>query len=170
MTRVVSRRSWGASLVGSAGLLLATCSGPAHLRYEAQLEKTPASAAHAVHEQRLSELMGSLDRLRNERLPKAMDVAIEEEREAREVARVARALADSAAQISAAAPANLDPGERAEFLALALEFQQRSERLAEVRDSPLTPELRRLRLDEIDATCDECHRQVRISGRTDDAP
>jgi hypothetical protein len=146
------------------------CGGPAQLRYEEQLENTPASADHAVHDQRLSELMESLDRLRNERLPKAMDVAIEEERETRAVARVARAMADSATRIPAAAPADLDERERAEFLALAREFQQRTERLAETRTPPLTRELRRERLDAIDMTCHECHRNFRIPGPDDVDP
>jgi cytochrome c556 len=148
------------------GLLLAACGGPAQLRYEKQLEHAPAAAAHAVHEQRLGELMASLDELRNERLPKALDVEVEQERQTREVVRVARAMADSAARIPAAAPADLDERERAEFLGLANTLEQRTERL--IADAPrLTSEQRRTQLAEIDATCDDCHRRFRIPGRGD---
>jgi cytochrome c556 len=156
------RRSqwWRCSAVG---LLLAACGGPAALRYEEQLERTPESAAHAVHGQRLADVMRSLDRLSSERLPKAMDVEVEEGRQAREVARVARAMADSAARIPAAAPADLDDGERAEFLSLARALEQQTQRLV-VDAAKLTPDERRARLQAIDTTCDACHRRFRIPG------
>lgn len=152
---------------GIAGLLLAACGGPAYLRYEEQLEQTPAPATHAVHDQRLAEVMRSLDRLQRERLPQALDVALEEERRAREVAQVAQAMATSAERIAAAAPADLDDAERAEFLRLARELQQRALRLA-TDTATLTPDERRVRLREIDSTCDDCHGRFRIPRDEDD--
>jgi len=148
------------------GLLAAACSRPAYLLYEERLEQSPESAAHAVHEQRLAELMGSLDRLRNERLPKSLDVEVEEERQAREIARVARAMAESAARIPQATPPFLDDRERAEFLDLAHALQRQTEDL--VAQAPtLTREQRRARLGEIDAICGDCHLRFRIPGRDD---
>jgi cytochrome c556 len=152
-----------------AGLLAAACSRPAYLLYEESLERAPESGAHAVHEQRLSELMESLDRLRSERLPQSLDLEVEEKRQARAIAAVARAMAESAAQIPQAIPSRLDDREQAEFRRLAGELQRQTERLIE--EAPeLTHEQRRSSLDEIDATCDDCHRQFRIPGRDHDGP
>lgn len=148
-------------LLLAAWLATSGCRGPALWRYEKRVDESPPSAVHGVHQQRLQQLMDDLDRLRNERLPRAFDVRSEEERRAREVARVAGDLANSATQIPAAAPAGLDERERAAFLALARELEQRTRRLAEQAES-LTPEQRGTLLEEIDATCASCHRRFRI--------
>jgi hypothetical protein len=155
-------------LLGVAWLLATACSRPAHLRYEEQLDRTPESAAHAVHEQRLRELMGSLDRLRSERLPKSLDLEVEQERQTRAIAQVARAMAESATQIPQSIPTQLDDRERAEFLGLASALRRQTDILVE-QAPELTREQRLTRLDEIDATCDHCHRRFRIPGLNDDA-
>jgi hypothetical protein len=155
-------------LLGIAGLLAAACSRPAYLLYEQRLEQVPEAGAHAVHEQRLSELMRSFDRLRSERLPKSLDLGVEEERQARAIADVARAMAKSAAQIPQAIPTRLNDRERGEFLLLAGRLQRQTESLGE--QAPLlTLAQNRTHLDEIYATCDDCHRQFRIPGRADDS-
>lgn len=163
-----SLASAATGLLASAvtALLTSGCGGPAQLRYEESVERTPASAVHAVHEERLRQLMRDLDRLRDERLPKAMDVEVERQRQARELERVARAMAESATRIAAAAPPGLDPAEQREFRALALTLQRRSEALADDAQR-LTPAQRRERLVEIDATCGQCHARLRIPGGRD---
>ncbi len=155
-------------LLGIAGLLAAACGRPAYLRYQERLDHAPESAAHGVHEQRLRELMGSLDQLRNERLPQSLDLEVEEERQARAIARVARAMAESAAQIPQAIPTHLDDREHAEFLGLARALRRQTESLVE-QAPDLSREQRRTHLDEIYATCDHCHRRYRIPGLDDDA-
>jgi cytochrome c556 len=145
------------------------CRGPALWEYEKRVEETPPASVHAVHQERLEELMGDLDRLRNERLSKSYDVEIEERRSARAVAEVAAALASSAAQIPAAAPPDLDDRERAEFLALARELEQRTLRLADQAER-LGPAQRDAALAEIDATCSRCHRRFRIPRVNDELP
>jgi len=144
-------------------LAVVSCAGPAQWRYEAALEQAPASAAHAIHEQRLTALMRDLDRLRVERLPKALDTREEERHQAVRIAQVARAMARSAALIPGAEPPDLDERSRAEFRALAERLQRRATALAE--DAPqLEPDQRSERLSEIDATCQQCHGRFRIPG------
>ena len=139
------------------------CGGPAQLRYEAALEETPEPAAHAIHDERLAVLMRDLDRLRDERLPKALDMREEQDRRAREVAGVARAMADSAARIPAALPSELDAEQQAEFRSLAASLERLCAQLAE--DAPrLGVDQRRARLAEIAATCDRCHGRFDIPG------
>jgi cytochrome c556 len=139
------------------------CSGPALWRYEETLEQTPVTSTHAVHDRRLAELMRKLEGLREERLPQALDVRTEEAKQAREIARVARAMARSASTLPGAAPPELDATARAEFGALAASLERSCEQLADgaVRS---TPEQLRARLAEIDATCDRCHSRFRIRG------
>ncbi|MGI9591346.1 MAG: hypothetical protein ACR2P8_08255 [Myxococcota bacterium] len=142
-------------------LLAAACGGPAPLRYEEEVERTPAPARHAVHERRLAQVMSDLDRLRSERLPQAMEKEVEAERIARELERTARAMAESARQIGEAVPAGLDPDEERDFRALAAALERHSEALADDIEQ-LTPPQRRERLLEIDATCGACHARFRI--------
>lgn len=160
-------RSRWMTLIGVvSGMLAAGCGGPAVVRYEEELERTRPSAVHAVHEVRLVQLMRDLDRLRDERLPKALDVDVERRRQVREVERVARAMAESATLIAAAAPADLATEERQEFLALADTLKSRSEALA-TDAGRLTAPQRRERLLEIDRTCGRCHAGFRVPGGRD---
>lgn len=157
----VSTLVWVAMSVLAGG-----CGGPAQVRYEQELESTSPAAAHAVHEERLVQLMRGLDRLRGERLPKALDVDVEARRQGREVEQVALAMAESATRIAAARPAGLDPAEEREFLELAATLERQAEALAEDAYR-LTPAQRRERLTEIDATCGRCHARFRIPGGPD---
>ena len=76
---------------GAAG-----CGAPGRVRYEESLARTPEPAIHAVHSERLLELMRGLERLRDERLPQAMDVEAAETRRAEGIAEVAHAMMASA--------------------------------------------------------------------------
>jgi hypothetical protein len=157
------RMRWMLPFCIAQALMAAGCRGPALWRYEERLQHTSGPAAHAVYDQRLAELMQGLERLRSERLPKALDMRAEEERRAREVARVANALAESAGDISAAVPATLDPADREAFLGLAASLERQARQLA-AEVPQLGSEASRARLAEIDATCAECHRGAGIPG------
>jgi len=148
-----------ARLLATALLAAPACGPPAQLRYEARLDRTPAPARHAVHSERLQELMRSLDALSLERLPQAMDVEVERERRAEEIAAVARAIADTARKIPVAtAGIELDADEREAFERSAVLLSERAEQLG--RDGAmLTPEEIRGGVDAIEATCKGCHRQ-----------
>jgi cytochrome c556 len=141
--------------------LIAGCEGPAAWRYEDAVEKAPPSAAHAVHESRIQAIMRDIERLREERLPKAFELEQGEEGRAKELARVARAMAESAARIREAEPRGLESAERREFLALAGRLEERAGALADDART-LTPEQRGARLSEIDALCHACHARFRI--------
>jgi len=137
------------------------CGGPAQRRYEEALEQAPEPAAHAIHDERLAALMRDLDQLRDARLPKSFDVREEADRQASEIAAVARAMAESAARVGASPPAGLDDRRRAEFESLAVNLELLCMQLAdEARD--LGANQRRSLLAEIDATCSRCHGEFGI--------
>jgi cytochrome c556 len=141
--------------------MVAGCEGPAAWRYEQAVETTPPSAAHAVHESRIRAIMSDIERLREERLPKAFELEQGEDARANEIAGVARAMAESAARIREAEPRGLGNREQQEFLALAARLEERAGALADDARA-LTPEQRGTRLSEIDALCDACHTRFRI--------
>ena len=137
------------------------CHGPAQIRYEEQLERTPAPAAHAVHSDRLAELMRALDRLRDERLPQAMEVGLERERRAEAVREVALGLARSAARIPDAAPPTLDAAEREEFDSLAHALERRALDVADAAPRA-SKEALEDRVRALEASCDRCHARFRV--------
>lgn len=140
----------------------AGCGGSAQGRYEERLERAPAPAAHGVHSQRLTELMRGLERLRDARLPQAMDIHAERELRAGSIAEVARAMARSARDIEhAPLGADLDGAQHHEFRRLAQQLGERSERLAEEAPS-LSLHAVEERVEAIQATCDACHQQFRL--------
>ncbi len=157
MRRALACMLAAAAPVGSA----IGCHGPAQVRYEEQLERTPAPAAHAVHSDRLAELMRALDRLRDERLPQAMEVGLERERRAEAVRAVALDLARSADRIPDAAPAKLDAAERAEFDSLAHALERRA---LDVADAAPRASARALedRVRALEESCDRCHARFRV--------
>ncbi len=153
------------TVLALAALALVACRVPAASRYEASVEAAPAPAAHAVHEQRLAALMRGLEQLRDGRLPKALDPLEEERRQARELARVADAMASSAVWIARAPPADLDAEQRADFEALARRLEVQCANLGDDAVG-LDDAGRRQRVSEIDSTCDACHVRFRIPRRS----
>ena len=156
----------------ACALVIATfvfaCRGPSEWRYEASLEQVPEASAHAIHDARLAEVMANLAALRSERLPKAIDPIEEEARQAREVTRVATAMAESARSIGRAAPAELDALALTEFSILASQLAQLCDELAAAAPR-LTIDEEQTHLRAIDATCTACHVRFRISGLIYDA-
>jgi len=152
----------GAALLLNLGVALA-CWGPAQWRYEKALEQASEPAAHGVHDERLADLMRDLDRLRDQRLPKAFDLREQEALQLRELAGVAQAMAKSATKISAAPPAGLDSPQLAAFRSLATTLEQQCAQLGEQAPNLDETQLRS-RLAEIDSTCNQCHARFRIPG------
>jgi cytochrome c556 len=111
--------------------------------------------------------MRDLDRMRDRRLPQALDPRDEEARRLAELAQVARGMAESAARIGESAPAALDATERAGFVALASHLESLCGDLADTVER-LDARARVARWREIDATCDACHDRFRIPGRAFD--
>lgn len=144
--------------------LAASCGRPSQLEYEERLRSDPPSAQHAAHSKRLAALMRGLDRVRSERLPKAMDPRIEQERRAGEIRGVARAIAASARAIGDVGPTlELDEDEQLEFVKQSEELRTRAEALVEATRQ-LDYDEWRTRLDAIDETCRDCHGRFRPGG------
>ena len=158
----------GAALVVAGVLWVGACAPPAQRRYEEKLERASEPAAHAVQAQRLDQLMRGLSRLRDDRLPRNMDVRGEEERRAERIAKIALAMAQAADRIpGAASDAELDPAQQAEFARHADALRREAQKLADVAPELSSAEIR-AQAEAIDATCDQCHQQFRIPrGRRD---
>lgn len=147
-----------AALVASVG----ACAPPAQIRYERRLEETAPPASHAVHSTRLAQLMRGVERLADERLPKALDAQEEVGRRTAEVSSVARDLAASAAQIpDAIAGLALSEEERGEFRALADALRMRALELADLAPQ-LAPDDLRARAEAIEESCNACHGLFRV--------
>ena len=145
--------------IGGLVLLALACSGLGRLGYERSLEHTAPAASHAVHDARLQEVMRSLERLRAERLPKAMDVGSEVNVRRDEIAQVAHAMAESARDI--APPSWLSPEQTAEFVDQAERFGRLAAELADA--APRLPsQALREHVATLQASCDDCHGRCRV--------
>jgi cytochrome c556 len=121
---------------------------------------------HSVRGKELRDTMQELDRLRRGRLPQELDEQRATTLRSDDVARVARALGDAAAEIESTAPlAALDASDRNEFHRLASALRERAAALA--ADAPTLPAADlTARFAKIDATCDACHRLYRDPAKT----
>lgn len=153
-------------LLGGLTILLAalsSCIQPAQQRYEEFLLETPQPAQHAVHSERLREIMRNLERLTVDRLPQSMDLGVERQRRIEEVARIALGMAATADRIPDVLTENeLDEVQRNEFLRLAQDLHDSSLELSR-RAPELTLSKMSSELDAIDAICKACHRRFRAS-------
>lgn len=151
------------------GLMVTACPPPAQVRYEESLERAAGPAAHAAQGQRLDELMRGLAQLRDDRLPRNMDVRGEAERRAERIAKVALAMAQAADRIpGAASSAELDPAQQQEFVRLANALKQAAQKLADTAPGLSRAEMQ-TQAEAISATCNQCHQQFRIPWDTRDA-
>ncbi len=116
---------------------------------------------HALRGEALRATMQELDRVRRGRMPQELDEARATALQGEAIARSARSLAETAAQIESAAPlASLEADDREAFHRLASDLRERAAALAADARALPAAELR-ARLLEIDATCDACHRRYR---------
>ncbi len=137
-----------AALLSGPGCETPTASGGSEPRARGARE-------HAERSERLASLMRRLERIADERLPRALDPLEEQETRASLVREAARQLASAAREIPEAA-AGFAPGDRRDMVALAAELEQASLELA--RSEPGAPlELLSQRSRRIDATCNRCH-------------
>lgn len=142
-------------------LVLLACAPPARVRYEERLEASTPAEAHAVHAERLAEVMRGLDRLLEERLPRAMDETWERERRVDELTAVAGAIAESARQIHGRADGrDWSHAEQRAFAGRALLLEQRADALAEDA-ATLSPEEIGVRVAGIREVCAGCHSRFR---------
>lgn len=155
-----ARRAGAAACIAAAAL---GCARPAEQRYRERVAGASEAAVHGVHGERLSEQMRGLDRLARDRLPRSLDVSALREHRVAEVARVANAIADSAAGIpGAAGELGLDTEERAEFAALAVTLERGARGLA-ADARGLGGDALDARARELEATCEACHVRFRLA-------
>jgi cytochrome c556 len=142
----------GALLVASGG-----CSAPAQKRYEERLGSASGGEVHAIHSERLEELMRSLDTLAHDRLPKSLDLAPVRDVRLGELARVARGMAEAAAEIPRAAG---DPVAGAELEDGAVVLRQQALSLAAAADAG-DLDAARDHARAIEDACAGCHERFR---------
>jgi len=145
----------------AAAAMLVSCSMTPQQRYQRRLVDTGEPALHAVHSQRLEEVMAELNQLALDRMPQELDPDVARNRRSREIAVLAAALADTAQQIPAGiSQEDLTDDERRLFINLtdklrdqALELNRHSadNNLAQTETA----------LYQITATCNACHSAFR---------
>lgn len=151
-------------LLAAALLVALACARSGQERYEEALSRTGPAARHAVHAARLAELMRGLERLTDDRLPQALDVAAAREQRAEAIREVALGVASSARGIPDAVgdlETQLDPPSQAAFVALSEELGARASALAEDVPGPSETSLEG-RVAELHAVCDACHERFRV--------
>jgi len=158
-----SRTAFLVLAAAAAPVLLAvlSCSQTPRQQYQAELARTEEPALHAVHDDRLRELMHELDNLALKRLPQELDPETKHGPHARQVADIAASMADAADRIRASsATIELDDDEREVFNQLASTLRSQSMRLElSARDNDL-PRMQQ-DLDQITTTCNACHSAFR---------
>jgi len=156
--------AWGIACAGCAAQPVATA--PATDAPARAASQPSADDLHALRGEELHATMQELDRVRRGRLPQELDEERATALHSEEIAHIARALADTAAQIESRAPlATLDANGRDEFHRLASALRERATALA--AEAPTLPAADLgARLAEIDTTCDACHRRYRDPVKT----
>ncbi len=152
----------GPKLVATVAVLSAiACRPTPQVQYQQQLDKMDSSAQHAVHSDRLERVMVNLESITFESMPYELDLENEREPHLREIARLATAMAGSAAHIADAVPDQaLNEEEFEEFKSLAESLRTDALALrqqAQQKDLHAIPQTWK----RIIATCDQCHGRFR---------
>lgn len=147
----------------TATVVASGCGRSAVSVYRERLATSPAPVEHAVHDERLRQLMRRIERFSPERLSPAVDTDEERMRRVADIVEVSRAMAQSApAIVATSASLDLTPDEHESFEALAGQLRQQSLALANAAPTAPNGELQQ-RLEEIDHTCQACHQQFRAT-------
>jgi len=144
-------------------LLLAGCTLSPRQKYEQRLADTGAPALHAVHGDRLNDVMKELNSLTSEqmRLPQEMDGTAARQQQAREVSRVATKLAADAALLgNMLDETKISEQDRPAFMGFAQKL--RTEALA-LKTAAENDDLNAMntRLNAVITTCNACHSAFR---------
>ncbi len=152
-----------AGAVACTLVLALACAEPPRERYAERLGESAPAARHAVHSDRLRAVMQRMERLSDERLPRALDVEATHEARIAELEEVARGIADSTERIPQAAwQADLTEPDRVELHQLAALLREQALALAEGA-AAMSPAERTAAVDELEDTCQRCHARFRIS-------
>ncbi|UCG34401.1 MAG: cytochrome c [Phycisphaerales bacterium] len=142
-------------------VILASCQSQ-RVQYEMKLADTGPPALHAVHGERLEQLMYVLDELRYQYLPPEYETEPYRHRKKAEAAEVAQQLAETAHRIPGAVPAgDLDEEERELFMKLVKKLEEDALRLKEQADRKSREGMFEA-MDRLTATCNACHSVFRL--------
>lgn len=161
MSRTTGVRTTAAliAMTGAALPITSSCRIPRQRPYESALANTGEPALHAVHDQRLRELMAGLSDIALDRMPQELEPG---NAKSRDIARVAASLAESSRQIpSVLEQVRMDGEDRRVFEALAARLSDEAAQLAKLARRNDVPGMR-TKLDEMISTCNACHKSFRI--------
>ena len=130
--------------------------------YGRRLERTDKAALHAVHSERLRQIMAELERLSLNQLPQEMDVGAERQRQIERISPVAQSMAETATHIpDVLAEVELSDEKRQLFVDLAEKLEEQAKELRRRADRQSLSGVTEA-LQDIDATCSACHSAFRV--------
>lgn len=131
-------------------------------KYQRRLANTGAPALHAVHKDRLREIMADMNQLTFDRLPQEMDPTIERDRRIREISAIAGALAKDAELIpDILNDVRITQEDKIVFTAFASKLRNEALELKSIAERGDLQTIA-VRLDMMVATCNACHTSFRI--------
>lgn len=152
-----SRFAW----LALASLLMVSCQQTERARYRREIADTGEPALHGVHDERLREIMKDLNSMTYSTLPQEMEPAFLRRTDLREIARVAKAMSETAGHIpDVIDKIGLPENDRGLFLKLAADLGHQAnelERLANANDTPGTERA----FERVTSTCTACHKLFR---------
>ncbi len=152
---------WPATAGSAAAIVLAaaSCDLSASRHYEDRLLDTGEPALHAVHNDRLQEIMGDLDRLAAQ--SDGYDTPLEFNQKHNESLKVAEALVASAGRLpDLMMQLDLDEAEQRIYLSWARRLHGHAERYRAFSERRNLDEMSRT-LEQMTATCNACHSTFR---------
>jgi hypothetical protein len=146
------------------GVSILACSASPQWRYEEKLANTGEPALHAVHSDRLVELMAELDRIMSYPEWKETTRTLRHARDIRQMAEAAAALADTSTAIRRSAEElGLDGAGKRTFMSLTDKLHEQSLALQKEAEAKNADRIRGS-LDGIVRTCNACHSLFRDGG------
>ena len=164
MSNTTSARTTVALILtaGAALALASSCTQPSQRPYERKLASTGEPALHAVHDQRLRELMAGLNDMALDRMPQELEPGTADEATRRDIARIAESLAETSLQIPGVLEqVRMGDEDRRVFEALAVALSDESTELAKLARRNDVPGMRTT-WDAMFSTCNACHKSFRI--------
>lgn len=143
--------------------LAASCSQTSQRHYETEVATAEKTSLHAVHDERLRQVMRRLQTLTADRLPQEMDVRMINRTEARELADIAGSLASSSDEIPATlTSAELGDNDRAGFERLAMQLRADADQVRSYAERGDMDGVK-MAVHNMTRTCNACHDAYRSS-------
>ncbi len=145
----------------SAVLVATSCAPGPRESYRSRAASTDQASLHAVHSDRLHELMGDLQDLTFGRLPQEHDTEADRAKLLSEVVAVSDDLVNTADMLKLAMPElDLTAKEQTTFASLTDKLREQAQTLKQQGQNNLADELPNT-LDQMQATCTACHSMFR---------